>query len=140
VTRRTARTRRARPTDGTRLDRLQSLLPRQSPDLLEYGIAVGDVVVSTAEGSVVGYVLPVYGDGVHVAELVVAPDHRREGRATELLDAVGESLGDDDEVTLAVAPENEGARSFYRAIGFDEVERREEYFDGDPALWLVKSV
>jgi ribosomal protein S18 acetylase RimI-like enzyme len=140
VTRPPARTRRARPTDGSRLDRLQSVLPRQSPDLLEYGIAVGDVVVSTAEGSVVGYILPVYGDGVHVAELVVAPDHRREGRATELLDAVEESLGEDEEMTLAVAPENEGARSFYRTVGFDEVERRETYFDGDPALWLVKSV
>jgi ribosomal protein S18 acetylase RimI-like enzyme len=140
VTRRTARTRRARPTDGTTLGRLQSLLPRQSPDLLDYGIAVGDVVVSTAEGNVVGYVLPVYGDGVHVAELVVDPSHRREGRATELLDAVGAPLDDGEDVTLAVAPDNEGARSFYRAYGFDEVERREEYFDDDPALWFVKTV
>jgi ribosomal-protein-alanine N-acetyltransferase len=133
------RTRRARPTDGTRLGRLQSLLPRQSPDLLDYGIAVGDVVVSTADGAVVGYVLPVYGDGVHVAELVVDPNHRREGRAAALLDAVCDSLAEGDEITLAVAPDNEGARAFYRAYGFEEVERREEYFDGDPALWLVTS-
>lgn len=140
MTRRTARTRRARPTDGTTLGRLQSLLPRQSPDLLDYGIAVGDVVVSTAEGSVVGYVLPVYGDGVHVAELVVAPDHRREGRASALLDTVCDSLGAGEAVTLAVAPDNEDARSFYRAYGFDEVERREEYFEGDPALWFAKTV
>lgn len=134
------RTRRARPSDGTTLRRLQSYLPRQSPDLLDYGIAVGDVVVATADGAVVGYVLPVYGDGVHVAELVVAPDNRREGHASALLDAVSDSLVDGDVVTLAVAPENEGAQAFYRAYGFHEVERREDYFEGDPALWFVKSV
>lgn len=132
--------RRARPTDGTTLHRLQAYLPRQSPDLLDYGIAVGDVVVATADGAVVGYVLPVYGDGVHVAELVVDPDHRRAGHASALLDAVSDLLADRDEVTLAVAPDNDGAQAFYRAYGFDEVERREEYFEGDPALWFVKSV
>jgi ribosomal protein S18 acetylase RimI-like enzyme len=113
-------------------------LPRQSPDLLDYGIAVGDVLVSTVEGTVVGYVLPVYGDGVHVAELVVAPDHRRAGHASALLDVVCDSLDAGDAVTLAVAPDNERARAFYQAYGFEEVERREHYFEGDPALWLVK--
>lgn len=133
------RVRRARPTDGTRLRRLQSLLPRRSPDLLDYGLAVGDVLVSTADGAVVGYVLPVSGDGVHVAELVVAESHRREGHASALLDAVCDSLDDGDEITLAVAPDNEGARAFYRDYGFEAVERREDYFEGDPALWFVMS-
>lgn len=132
--------RRARPTDGSRLHRLQSLLPRQSPDLLDYGIAVGDVLVSTAEGQVVAYILPVPGDGVHLAELVVDAAYRREGHATALLDAVCDPLDDGDEVTLAVAPDNEGAQSLYRATGFEAVETRPDYFGGDPALWFVKRV
>lgn len=132
--------RRARPTDGTALRRLQSLLPRQSPDLLDYGITIGDVFVAMDDETAVGYLLPVYGDGAHVAELVVDTDHRRDGHGTALLDAVEASLGDGDEVTLAVTPDNDGARAFYREYGFDEMERRPEYFEGDPALWLVKSV
>ncbi|SDM51451.1 Acetyltransferase (GNAT) family protein [Halogranum gelatinilyticum] len=132
--------RRATPTDGSRLARLQSLLPRQSPDLLDYGLVVGDVLVATVDGDVVGYVLPVPGDGVHVAELVVDDDHRREGHATALLDAVTDGLAAGEEVTLAVEPDNEGAQAFYRAIGFEERERRPDYFGGAPALWFVKTV
>lgn len=132
--------RRARPSDGSRLHRLQSLLPRQSPDLLDYGLAVGDVRVSTIDGQVVGYVLPVPGDGVHLAELVVDAAYRREGHATALLDAVCDALDDGDEVTLAVAPDNEGAQALYRATGFEQTERRPDYFNGEPALWFVKTM
>lgn len=132
--------RRATPTDGSRLARLQSLLPQQSPDLLDYGLVVGDVLVATVEGDVVGYVLPVPGDGVHVAELVVDDGHRREGHATALLDAVTDGLDAGEEVTLAVEPDNEAARAFYRAVGFEERERRPDYFGGEPALWFVKTV
>lgn len=131
----------ARPADGTALGRLQSHLSRRSPDLLDYGVVVGDVLVTTADdGTVVGYVLPVYGEGVHVAELVVDPAHQREGRATALLDSVCDSCASGERVTLAVTPDNEGAQAFYRDYGFDVGERRPKYFDGDPALWLVKDV
>lgn len=142
--------RAATPADRPALARLQSSLPRQSPDLLSYAIGVGDVLVSTvedetrAESSVqsipVGYVLVVPGDGVHVAELVVDPDHRREGRATALLDAVVADAPPGSTVTLAVAPDNAAALALYRGCGFAVDERRPDYFDGDPALWLTKRV
>jgi ribosomal-protein-alanine N-acetyltransferase len=86
----------------------------------------------------VGYLLAVPGDeGVHVAELVVDPGHRREGRASALLRALFERAGD-RAVTIAVAPENEAARACYEAVGFEVRERNPAYFDGDPALVLVR--
>lgn len=75
-------------------------------------------------------------DGAHLAELVVAPDRRREGRASALLDRLLAAA--DGPVTVAVAPGNEAARALYRTRGFEAVERREGYFASGPALWLVR--
>lgn len=77
------------------------------------------------------------GRGAHLAELVVAPGFRREGRATALLDrliAVAEGP-----ITVAVRPDNDPALALYRSRGFDRVERREGYFEAGPALWLVRA-
>ncbi|TKX73988.1 GNAT family N-acetyltransferase [Halorubrum sp. GN11_10-6_MGM] len=116
---------------------LQSHLRQPSPDLLEYGLAVGAARVSVANGRVVGYLLPVDAPnrpGVHVAELVVEPGYRREGRARGLLRA---AIGDaDGAVTLQAHPDNDAALSLYESLGFAVVERRPDaYADGD-ALFL----
>jgi ribosomal-protein-alanine N-acetyltransferase len=136
--------RTARPGDAPALFALQSELDRRSPDLLRAGLSgVGTLLVSPAgEGTTsdgpAGYLLAVPGEeGVHVAELAVAPDHRREGRASALLRALFERAGD-REVTIAVEPENEAARACYGAVGFEVRERDPAYFDGDPALVLVR--
>lgn len=131
------RVRTARPTDAGRIRSLQSHLRQPSPDLLEYGLAVGTVLVSVDDDRVVGYLLPVDAPdrpGVHLAELVVAPDRRREGRARGLLRA---AVGDaDGPVTLQTHPENDAALALYDDVGFEVVERRpDEYPDGD-ALFL----
>ncbi len=142
------RVRPARPADADRIRELQSFLQRPNPDLLEYGLAVGDALVSVTEeaagGSdwsgesdeperVVGYLLPVDAPtraGVHLAELVVAPDRRREGRARGLLAAV--IGGADGPVTLQAHPDNDGALALYDGFGFEVVERRgDAYPDGD---------
>jgi ribosomal protein S18 acetylase RimI-like enzyme len=132
--------RRATPADRPALRGLQRGLPERSPELLDYGVAVGDVLVSAADGTPVGYLLPVHGDGAHVAELVVAPRHRRTGRATALLDALFDSLAGGGRVTVAVAPSNGGARALYERYGFEVVERREGYFADGPALLLALTV
>ncbi|QHS17522.1 GNAT family N-acetyltransferase [Halopenitus persicus] len=135
------RVRPARPGDSLPLHRLQRHLPDPSPSLLELGLtasgsAGGTVLVSTATAadgteSVVGYVLFVDGPTArHVAELVVGPAFRREGRGRELLSAV--RVGTDAPVTLLVAVENEAARSLYESCGFRAVERLpDEYGDRD---------
>lgn len=72
----------------------------------------------------------------HLAELAVAPDRRREGRASALLGRLFAST--DGPVTVAVAPDNRAARALYRAHGFERAARREAYFASGPALWLVR--
>lgn len=146
-----SRVRRARPDDAGTVERLQGHLRDPSPDLLAYGLAMGDVLVSIAEpepketdgvepageggGRPVGYLLPVHGpDALHLGELAVAPDHRRQGRARGLLEtAIAAGTGP---VTLLVAPENEAARSLYETLGFEVAGRRADaYPDGDALLY-----
>jgi ribosomal protein S18 acetylase RimI-like enzyme len=127
------RVRAARPTDAARIRELQDHLRQPNPDLLEYGLAVGSALVSVADGRAVGYLLPVDAPnrpGVHLAELVVAPDHRREGRARGLLGAVvRDATGP---VTLQAHPDNDAALSLYDGLGFEVVDRRADaYADGD---------
>lgn len=122
-----------RPADEPALSRLQGHLREPSPRLLNHGLAVGSVSVSVADGEPVGYVLPVgQGDGDrHVAELVVAPAHRREGRARRLLER---TLASGERVTLLVHPDNDAARSLYESLGFEYVARRPGFYDDADAL------
>ncbi len=159
-----SRVRAARPADAGRIRELQSHLRQPNPDLLEYGLAVGAVRVSVADGGtassgsgsdsgsasdsgtasdagpggrVAGYLLPVDApnrSGVHLAELVVAPDCRRDGRASELLRAVvREASGP---VTLQAHPNNEAALALYESLGFSVVDRRADAYDDGDALVL----
>jgi ribosomal-protein-alanine N-acetyltransferase len=116
--------------------RLQRHLREPSPRLLESPLVV-DGFVSLAGDRAVGYVTTVGSDdGAHVAELVVAPDYRRQGRGRELLERALSSA--DGPVTVAVAPDNEAARALYESLGFRERERREDYFAAGPALLLER--
>jgi ribosomal-protein-alanine N-acetyltransferase len=123
------------------LARLQSRLPEPSPGLLAAWASDGvpspvEVLVSTTEADhPVGYLLAVPGDGTaYVAELVVAPDHRREGRARALLSTY--IAGADGSITVTVTPENEAARALYRDCGFERVRRLPDFFeDGDAVLY-----
>ena len=154
------RVRDARPADREPLLALQRSLPRPNPDLLRAALDdVGRVLVSTAADVPVGYLLALgrtaapddpsdrraavdaTGDqtGAYVAELAVAPAHRREGRATGLLAALRDDL-EGGWVTLTVAPDNEPARRCYEADGFRELRREPAFFDGDPALVMGRRV
>ena len=88
-------------------------------------------------GRPVGYLLPVTGREVHVAELVVAPEYRRAGRGRRLLRRV---LADaDGRVTLFVHPDNDAARSLYDSVGFRQIDRRIGFYDDADALVLAHS-
>lgn len=162
-----SRVRPARPADRERLLAVQRHLSRPNPDLLRAGLAgVGRCLVSvTPEDTPVGYLLalgrvagPVADDtdeppaparredadetaerGAYVAELVVAPAHRREGRATELLDALAADLAG-GWITLTVAPGETAARAFYAARGFERLRREPAFFGETPALVLGRRV
>ncbi|KAB1194824.1 GNAT family N-acetyltransferase [Haloferax sp. MBLA0076] len=124
----------ARPEDRGTLSSLHGLLSHPSPELFDAWPAVGTLLVSVdSDDHPVGYLL---GVGDHLAELVVAPDARREGRATALVEAY-QARHSDASLTLLVHPENEGARACYDALGFRHDERVGDAFDGDDAIRLV---
>jgi len=148
------RVRRGRPADRPALRRLQSFLQRPSPQLLSHALdggvgarvlvstggagAAGEETQRAAADAPVGYLLAVDGADVHVAELAVAPDYRRQGRAGELLDALLATTASGRRVTLAVSPENNAALALYRSRGFERIGRREDFYDGAPALLLAR--
>jgi ribosomal-protein-alanine N-acetyltransferase len=139
------------PADEPALHRLQSHLPEPSPGLLASALDATTLTPATALVSVavgasggeqsridapVGYLLAVPGDGtVYVAELVVAPEYRREGRSRALLAACAESAPDESpSLTVTVAPDNGSARALYEACGFEEIRRLPDFFDDGPAV------
>ncbi|MFB6176748.1 MAG: GNAT family N-acetyltransferase, partial [Halobaculum sp.] len=129
--------RTGRVDDEPQLRRLQSHLREPSPELLSHALSVGTVFVSVVAETdrPAGYVLPVAGDGIHLAELVVDPSFRREGRARRLLRRAITAA--DDRVTLLVHPDNEAARSLYEQVGFTVVGRRREFYDDADALVMA---
>ncbi|WP_225935382.1 GNAT family N-acetyltransferase [Halobaculum magnesiiphilum] len=130
--------RSGRPPDEPAIRTLQRLLREPSPTLRSHALRTGDALVEeTADGAVVGYLLPVAGDGVHVAELAVHPAHRREGRATRLLRELIARA--DGSVTLLVAADNDGARRLYESLGFRPTARRPGFYDdGTDAILLAR--
>ncbi|WP_117594809.1 GNAT family N-acetyltransferase [Haloprofundus halophilus] len=128
----------ARTAEYPALASIQTSLAEPNPELLHWAVDAGNVLVSTADGRPVAYLLAVYGESVHVAELAVRPDRRREGRASALLSRLVSSLGAETRVTVAVEPENGAARALYRSMGFERVRRDESYFEGGAALILAR--
>lgn len=133
----------ARAADAATLAALQSHLAAPSPRLLATYAAVGTCLVSVgdagdasvgSDASPVGYVLAIGDTDTHVAELVVHPDHRREGRGRALLRAVVARRASGDRVTLTVAADNDPARSLYESVGFREVDRRPEFYESVPGV------
>lgn len=115
----------ARPEDRDQIERLQRRLSEPAPELLT-PVAGGELLVSTTgtgTESIVGYLLWFPDDPVYVAEMVVHPDYRDDGRGTRLFQALFDRLADGTAVDLRVAAENEAAIRLYRRLGFERVER-----------------
>jgi ribosomal-protein-alanine N-acetyltransferase len=135
--------RRGRSEDLPACLRLQSHLQAPSPDLLRSADSVGTLLVSPDDrGEPAGYLLAVgrTGGDAHVAELVVAPAHRRERRATALLTAFLDRCSPGTRVTLNVAADNDAARSLYESIGFEAVDRRPDFYPSSDALVYALTV
>ena len=95
-------------------------------------------------GQVVGFAGgQLAGDGIDVMDVVVAKDRRREGIARRLLARVaydGQMLGASS-ATLEVLDGNEPAIALYRALGFQQVGRRRDYYSpGNDALVMTTTL
>ena len=89
---------------------------------------VYDLHVAELHGQITGFLVSrrVDDDEVEVLNLAVDPEFRRRGVGSQLLRHI-----DSKHVFLEVRESNEAAQSLYRKLGFDEIGRREKYYD-DP--------
>jgi ribosomal-protein-alanine N-acetyltransferase len=126
----------ATDSDAAAVATLQSYLDAPSPRLLAAVGALGTCLVAVADGATtadgsrpVGYVLVIGEGDTHLAELVVHPEHRRAGYGRALVDAVVDRQAPGTRVTLAVAADNDPARSLYESAGFHPIDRRPEFYE-----------
>ena len=135
--------REARAEDIPRLRAVRAASLREAPPLL-LDVAVrgaGLVLVATTpvEPDPVGYALAMRdGEGTvaYLAELAVAPGHRRCGHGSALLSAVLDRLSDHRELRLTTRADDGRARAFYESAGFEPVrDLPDHYADGDGMLY-----
>ena len=143
--------REARPEDLPRLAAIRAASLREAPPLLlEVAVrGAGLVLVATSSGgpdatpgdraTPVGYALAMRDEGrevAYLAELAVAPEHRRRGHGSALLSTLVDRVADHDELRLTTRANDDRARAFYEAAGFERHrELPDHYADGDGVLY-----
>jgi ribosomal-protein-alanine N-acetyltransferase len=97
------------------------------------------VVVAERDRLVIGYgCSSVAGDVADLLRIAVAPEFRRTGVASELLEALQEAVTGADRMLLEVASSNVDAQAFYAAHGYAEISRRRRYYaSGDDAVVMA---
>lgn len=102
------------------------------------------VCVAAANGSeLYGYLIcSKYDEAYHVMNIAVDPDHRRQGIARALLDALLERAGRDANYTLEVRVSNAGAIRLYESYGFRGVGTRKRYYadNGEDAIIMWRAI
>jgi ribosomal-protein-alanine N-acetyltransferase len=109
--------------------------------VLELSKPSGICLAAATEQGLTGYlVCSRYADVWHLMNVAVAPETRRQGIATTLMQRLFEQAGDDARFTLEVRTSNEEAIAMYRRFGFRPAGRRRRYYhdNGEDALimWL----
>lgn len=133
---RDARVRPLRPADLPAVMKIErSVYPSPWPEehlarIVAFPGAIGRVA-EVGDGEVVGYALGwVAADEAELANIAVAPPHRRSGVGHRLLESMREAaagLGA-TRMYLEVRVSNEVAQAFYLARGFRVTGRRREYY------------
>jgi ribosomal-protein-alanine N-acetyltransferase len=81
-----------------------------------------------------------YADVWHLMNIAVAPERRRQGIATELMNGLFEQAGEGARFTLEVRTSNGSAIQMYERFGFRPAGHRRRYYhdNGEDALimWL----
>lgn len=94
------------------------------------------------EDGVLGFLLALReGEEVHIHDLAVAPEHRRKGVASALLQRLFEEIRGARRVRLEVRASNRAAQAFYKKHGFREVAVLPGYYaDGEDGLLMVRDL
>jgi ribosomal protein S18 acetylase RimI-like enzyme len=143
---------RARPSDATRLAAMSrafieaGLRPAWSAARITRHVHHPECVVLTARltATLAGFAIMCYAqDSAHLNLLAVDPAHRRRGIARRLLgwlEATALTAGTFI-VSLELRASNEGARAFYRSLGYRELALVPDYYQGvEAALRMERDV
>jgi ribosomal-protein-alanine N-acetyltransferase len=117
-----------KPLDLDDVGAIERIEQRAMPAPWSRMMFVSEIVKTTSiclgafvDNALVAYVVVSrYVDAWHVMNLVVAPEHRRQGIATRLLASLFELIGEDDlrGFTLEVRVSNDAAIELYESMGF----------------------
>ena len=96
-----------------------------------------EFTVSIRDGGIAGFLVwrPLAAGECELLNLVVAPRFRRRGIARQLLEPLLKAV--DTQVFLEVRESNQGARMFYKSVGFQEVSVRQGYYESPPETAIV---
>ncbi len=109
--------------------------------VLEMSRTSGVTLAAVEEERVIGCViLSRYDQAWHLMKIAVAPEQRRRGIASTLIDAAFSRLEDETPVTLEVRPSNRSAIGLYERFGFVSLGLRKGYYpdNGEDALIMWK--
>ncbi len=125
--------RRARPEDAAAIAAIQ----RSSAEAAQWDPAGYEVQVAESDGKVVGFLVTraVAADEIEILNLAVADAHRRSGIGSALVQSVVEHFRGD--VFLEVRESNTAARKLYERLRFEEVSRRQEYYENPTEACVV---
>ncbi len=137
--------RRMEPGDADRVHELEEQIfkdawSRESfiKDINNRDISYPFVVLD--ESKIAGYaVIWYFADELHIGNIAIAPEYRRKGLASRLLEYVLDNFDHYIAAYLEVRKSNIAAINLYRKFGFSEYYTRPSYYrDGEDALVMVK--
>ncbi len=98
-------------------------------------------LAAVEHGHIAGYlVLSRFDRAWHLMNIAVAPEQRRRGIASLLIEAALDRIDPDEPVTLEVRPTNRSAIALYESSGFNSYGLRKGYYpdNGEDALIMWK--
>lgn len=129
------------PADLPRLRTIQTALAEPWPELLVTATKGPPPLYVLVDGQPMGYALVVgEREGVaYVPEFAVHPDEQGQGYGSDLMTWLCDRLaGEYEEIRLTVQESDERARGFYRAHGFEQIDRLGGHFESGDGLLLAR--
>lgn len=92
------------------------------------------------ESGIIGFLLALWeGEEVHIHDLAVAPEHRRRGVGSALLDQLLTAAKGTRRIRLEVRASNLAAQAFYKKHGFQEARVLPRYYDdGEDGILMLR--
>ncbi|MDD4796008.1 MAG: GNAT family N-acetyltransferase [Bacilli bacterium] len=96
-----------------------------------------EIYVLKKDNVVLGFLHTLNLDKIEILNLVVHPEHRREGISSLLLDYLFSEINKN--TILEVRENNIEAINLYRNFNFKEISRRKKYYENEDAIIMERS-